>query len=237
MKGYKKLLYIGAGIDLSCVVYYTYIKQFVFIDTQPRSEFDTDKFYPGFHRDRFYSNLIRVYNKYGFNLIKESIIDSSYSEKLGIDKVTNYNYINPTLLVFYNKDTVQYIHYYISTNIRYNMCSMLECDISEADCLYISGHHPDSELLKYITKPITWICSSTTSFSEESLDEDTIIGNAYKFGRGGMKQYAKRLYLVNGDNTGEDLKKIGGNGVVLGEYTNICDLGSHLHNLRDAGLV
>jgi hypothetical protein len=233
MKGYNKLLYMGAGIDLSCAIYYTYIKKFVFIDTQSRSEFDTDKFYPEFYREHFYSNLIHVYNKYGFNLIKESILDSSYSEKLGIDKGANYNHVNPVLLVFYNKDTVQYIHYYISTNIRYNMCPMLEKDIEEVDCLYISGHHPDNELLKYITRPITWICSSDTYFGEQGLDEDTIIYNAYKSGRGGLKQYIKIIYLINGGIIYSNRNKLDGNGVILGEYTDICDLSNHLQKIKE----
>lgn len=235
MKVYKKLLYIGTGLDLSCAIYYTYIKQFVFIDTQPRSEFDSEIFYPGFYREKFYKNIIRIYSKYGFNLISEKIIDLSYgSNKLGIECNAEYPYTNPMVLLFYNKDTMQYIRYYMSTNIRYNMCDALEKDIGESDCLYICGHHPDNILFKYINRPITWLCSSTTSFSEDGAEEDTIIYDAYKFGRGGLKQYANIIYLINGGN---GIDGIDGNGVVLGEYTDICDLGNHLRKMRENGLL
>lgn len=36
----EKLLYIGSGLDIEPIIHFNDVKEFIFIDTLPRSEFD-----------------------------------------------------------------------------------------------------------------------------------------------------------------------------------------------------
>jgi len=57
MKYANKILYIGAGLHMDPLHHFQYTKEFVFIDTLPRSEFDTNNFYLGFYSNNFIDNL------------------------------------------------------------------------------------------------------------------------------------------------------------------------------------
>ena len=106
---------------------FEFTKEFVFVDVQPRSEFDSsDSFYEGFYRKFFVPELIDLSNKYGFQLEKTEELDSNYfvnilnltQRILWLNNVKEtWQYICPTLLTFFNSTTGQKLKYYISTNI------------------------------------------------------------------------------------------------------------------------
>ena len=52
----KKAKYIGAGIDLEPILKYNEILEWIYIDSQPLSEFRIDRI-KGFERDSFIPNL------------------------------------------------------------------------------------------------------------------------------------------------------------------------------------
>lgn len=173
MKYSNKILYVGADYHIEPVTHFPQTKEFVFIDTQPRSEFDS--FYPKFskssYRRQFYSNLIESCQQYGFILETTYEIDSNYYKKImSLENYAKYfikgfpEYINPTLLVFRNNLTEQVIHYYISTNIKFNMKPILQLDIESCDGIVVAGFHPDIELLQYIKNPINFFGYTGTSY-------------------------------------------------------------------------
>ena len=70
IKHSNKILYVGAGCHIQPVSHFKNIKEFVFIDTQPRNEFDsyTYHFSEFGYRTKFVVNLIEECRKYNFIL-------------------------------------------------------------------------------------------------------------------------------------------------------------------------
>lgn len=187
----EKFLYIGSGLDIEPIVHFCDVKEFVFIDTLPRSEFDGyifngSLFYDGFYRHKFIDLLIEKISKYGFELVEKILLDQEYYlELLPQDIIgkktiytinnflTNFPNINPSLMIFINKKTLQTIKYYISTNILVNMCDKLKKDIIESTGMIISGYHPDKIILDYLSSPIKLYCYTSTCYylDDEEVDD------------------------------------------------------------------
>lgn len=188
IKHANKILYVGAGLHIMPVTHFPQTKQFIFIDSQPRSEFDSThpKFYTGFYRQHFINDLIASCQHYGFIFDSYTILDKNYYKKIISRKwyYSSWFYkippdINPTILVFINKKTKQTIRYYISTNIKFNMNKKLEDDISSCDGIIVSGYFPETILLQYFKNPKVFFGYTNTcynispSFSSEC--DNTII--------------------------------------------------------------
>jgi hypothetical protein len=160
------------------------IKEFVCIDTQPRSEYDQTSFFPEFYRLQFTKKLLETCKTFGFEHISSTVLDADYIRKIGIASEvidteirkrmnfsTVYKDACPTLLKFRNAKTDQTLHYYISTNILYNMCPTLEEDLRGCSGLIISGYFPHKTILTYLPKDIEFYCYSNTVYRS---DEDTV---------------------------------------------------------------
>ena len=142
----NKILYLGPWHHIKPVHDFPQVKEFIFIDTQPRSEFDNKLFYHGFYKQNFYDDLIHKCICFGFELKTEYVIDQNYYKSI-------------------------FTLRHISTNIKYTMTPTLQQDIEEADALIVSGYHPNSKLLEYFTKPKIFIGYSNTWYDED-VDED-----------------------------------------------------------------
>lgn len=168
---FNKILYIGSGLHLEPLVQFETINEFIFIDTQPRSEFDKPNYFcKQFYRNRFYFELIKKMNLMNFNLKNTIELNSNYCKNFSYLK-NEYPDICPKILIFVNNITGKKLKYYISTNILYNMCEELENDLKTANGLIISGHHPDKNILEYIKHPINLYCYDKTCYK---LEEDEI---------------------------------------------------------------
>lgn len=171
---FKKVLYVGAWNHIEVINYFPHCKEFILIDTQPRSDNDEkDYFYEGFYREKFIKTITNKCKKYRFVLEQIIELDENY-----LSHYNDYPYINPHLFIFKYKDIV--IKYYISTNILFNMHPMLEKDIYEADTLYNAGYHPDCKLLKYfslngIIKKKNFVGDNQTCYYIEYEDDDNNI--------------------------------------------------------------
>lgn len=182
----EKLLYIGTGLDFLPVIHFSQVREFVFIDTQPRSEFDGDiyngsLFFDGFYRRKFIDLLVKNAAKFGFELVERIELDLDYHNQIltqeqkdfwGMDFLEKFPDVNPGLLIFLNSKTSQIVKYYISTNIKLNMCLRLKIDISESDGLIIAGYHPDKIILDYISKPIKLYCYTRTCYHLNDVEVD-----------------------------------------------------------------
>jgi hypothetical protein len=166
-----KILYIGARTHLKPTLDIN-ASEYIFIDTQPRSEFDEFGYWDyRFYKKNFYSNLIESARKLNFYLQNTILLDSNYSNFI---KKSNeeYPHLNPTLLIFEHSNTGQILKYYISTNIQFNMCDRLYNDISTSTGLIISGHDPNNRLFNYIKYPINLFCYTGTCYTYENADEN-----------------------------------------------------------------
>ena len=197
----KKVLYIGPWHHIQPVKDFPLIKEFIYIDTQPRSEFDELSYYQGFYKESFYEELLHKCSGFGFTLVKTEVIDPNYYKKIFSLKQRIYYsfkpipaYINPTLLLFENKVTHQVLKYYISTNILYTMTPELKQDIEESDALIVSGYHPTIKVLEYFKKPKTFIGYTMTCYDIDDNNE-TIISMLHKNKK--SSEYFNRYLLVS----------------------------------------
>jgi hypothetical protein len=173
-KMFKKILYIGAGLDLSPLSLFSDTKSFIFIDSLPRNEYGRDYYYRPFYRKDFVNDLINKVESQGFNLVNKQVFTNNYEE-------INVKDLDSTLLYFSDKQRVlrseTSFKYYISTGIPCNLYEndMLINDIKECDTLFVSGHEPDSRFIPYLTKSFHFVGNSGTSFPEnikDYLEED-----------------------------------------------------------------
>ena len=162
IKHANKILYVGAGCHIEPVTHFPETKQFIFIDSQPRSEFDSfhTKFDNEFYRPHFIDKLLSSCQNYGFILDSYTILDKKYYKKIISKKWYYFSWfykipydINPTMLVFTNKKTHQRLTYYISTNIKFNMNNILQIDICTCDGIIISKYFPENEIFRYFVYP------------------------------------------------------------------------------------
>ena len=158
----NKILYIGAGCHIEPVSHLTETKEFVFIDTQPRSEYETldPSFDSQYYRYQFLINLEAECSNYGFELETSCEFDNNYFNQI-ISWKQYFFYcfhkippaVNPILVIFTNKKTNQLLKYYISTNIHFNMNISLKNDIETSDGFIISGYNPSMDILNYFKTP------------------------------------------------------------------------------------
>lgn len=168
---FNKILYVGAGCHIEPVRHFPNTKLFIFIDSQPRNEYDNihPKYHKKFYKKGFCHKLEKECAKYGFTFDHFSRIDSKYSKKIISWKQYIFESIprdiNPTLLVFFNKRTKQTIRYYISTNIRRNLNIRLYTEIKYCDALIVSGYYPEVEILDIFDKPKVFIGYTNTFYN------------------------------------------------------------------------
>lgn len=174
IKHANKILYIGAGYNIEPVNHFPETREFVFIDTLPRSECETDTniFNEKFYKPQFINDLLAYCLYYGFLLDAFYILDDKYFKKIIPKKwyYTSWFYkiptdINPTKLVFLNHKTKQKIIYYISTNFRLNMNTYLQNDISSSDGIIVSNFLPHIDILNYFTEPKIFFGYTDTNYN------------------------------------------------------------------------
>ena len=185
IKHANKILYIGTGEHIEPVKHFPLTKEFIFIDSQPRSEFDS--YYPQFnkllYKSHFVNDIIDTCKCLGFLLESFTILDKNYYKKIITNKMyyTSWFYkippdINPSLLTFTNAKTQQHIKYYISTNIKFNMNDELKNDIKSCDGIIVSGYFPEMEILENFGIPKVLFGYSNTCFKlDEYKDNDNDI--------------------------------------------------------------
>lgn len=209
----KKILYIGTGEHIEPVIDFIHTQEFIFIDTQPFTEFDyeqNDTFMHSFCRKNFVGNIIKKCLKIGFRLKEEKVLDYTYVQNfLGKAKYYCLNklnllpkYSNPTLLFFENNKTKQIIKYYVSTSLKNNIGNLnglLEKEITTSDAIIISGHDPDSIILDFFTNQKIFIGYTKTCYENDD-DDDTIISLMNISSECEIKFYFSQFYLVKFKN-------------------------------------
>jgi hypothetical protein len=212
IKHANKILYVGAGCHIEPVTHFPQTKLFVFVDSQPRSEFDSfhPKFHKQFYRPHFINDLVSTCQNYGFFLDSYTILDKKYYKKI-INRQWYYtswiykipNDINPTMLVFVNNKTQQKLMYYISTNIKCNTNKHLLNDIGTCDGIIVSGYFPETEILRYFIKPKVFFGYTNTSYYIENDASKEEKNNILYFLHNcvcNTQYYFKEFYMVCNDS-------------------------------------
>jgi len=178
----NKKMYIGAGLHMDPLIHFPETKEFIFVDTQPRSEFDSElRFRDYYYRHNFVDNLKAKCANKGFNLQSEQEIEPNYYNSIMTigQRLWWFNmvkemfpHINPTLIIFYNENTNQTLKYYVSTNLKFN--GPIE-DLFNCDSIIISGHLPNANIADYMTKGMKMYGYNSTVYLSNDEDETTVI--------------------------------------------------------------
>ena len=191
------MLYFGAGLHIEVVTHFPLSKEFIFIDILPG------------YRDKFYDNLIQTCRIYGFTLFATIVLNK-------LKTVTN-----PTLLEFNNSLTGQRLKYYISINIEYDMCPILQRDIESADEMIFSGHFPSKKVLEFIDiHKLTFYCYTWTGYFNTDSVKDKILDTLHQI-RDPLR------YVVVDIDTGEKMHRC----------TSIEEVDQFITQLRAKGML
>ena len=189
-------VYVGAGLDLKIIKNIPEVKNFVFIDSQPHSEFGIDenwthdssyifscicpKFAPfinTYSRPNFISDLKKTAIKEDFKLVSEEV-----------NKKLKFEYKDQT------------INYFLNTSIQQHL-PFIKNDIKNFDNLIIAGFFPHHYILNYTTKNITFWGNTNTIYkniqnnclyNNQDEDENTVV---YKLNNESL--YEKKFKTFN----------------------------------------
>ncbi len=117
-----KALYIGSGLDISPIQFLSHIKEFVFVDSLPRTSSESEDLF-SVESNGFVDKFKEYVLNFGFILVSEKELCKYIQSKFTLIQSLYYKfytnkipkYINPTLLKFVNKKSGQIIKYYVST--------------------------------------------------------------------------------------------------------------------------
>lgn len=159
----NQILYMGPSFHLEMINYFPKCKKFIFIDIEPRNEFD-DLYDEILFKNNFVPKLISKFTINNFIITNIIKLDNNYHKKFNIEEKP---YLNPHLITAYNYTTNVQIKYYISTNILFNMNDQLKNDIYNCNGLYTAGYWPNDYLTTLLNKDVTFIGDNNTIYEEK----------------------------------------------------------------------
>ncbi len=208
----QSALYLGSGLDVSPLLHLQNIKNFIFIDSLPRtsnpSTFSTNEIKN--ENNNWFPKLIDIMQKIGFNITEEKELENYIKTKFTMTQSLYYKihkskiprYINPTMLKFLNKKTGQTVKYYISTEYPVNFSSLINDEIKSCDSLIISDFDPDSSLIKNFSGPINIYAYPSTQTckynkTKEELDGSESSSLNYYFSSLNSSESSKFIKSIN----------------------------------------
>jgi len=209
-----KAVYIGAGLDILPVLLNEDIKDFIYIDSQPTSEFGILGFLDKtFFRKNFLESLKNIMQNNNFKL------------------QTNNN----NCITYLNNNTNQTINYYINTPFPDKLNDNLINKISECDVLICIGHDPDKKILEYIKKPFSFIGSTHTCYEYNKETYETPQNSTFlelyenKFKVSSYNLIADKSYYEYWKHDKINNKIL--NNFIMKKYNNLKDLENERRNI------
>lgn len=146
----KTAVYVGAGIDIIPILLFRDIKTFIYIDSQPATEFGSSLLYPGYERPRFPGLLLNTMKRLGYVACKQS---------------TNKN-----LQEFVNLASGTEIFYYMNNCFPHKLDAGCVEAISKASTLICCGYTPHQSIITMMRRgPLVFIGNNNTVYRQ---DED-----------------------------------------------------------------
>jgi hypothetical protein len=160
----QKAVYIGAGIDIVPVLLFDTIDEYIYIDSQPFSEFGTQTYIVKTNTSKHVSRDERFFNDFSRGNFMENLIN-----------VMKQNYFimvekNDDFLLF--KNNKKTIKYYYSCAFPEYITKEMKDELKDCNVLILVGHDPHKDILKYIKLPTTIIASNNTVYRPDSIDEN-----------------------------------------------------------------
>lgn len=142
-------VYIGAGTDIVPILKFKNIKTFIYVDSQPLTEFGSIEPYPEYERSQFPIRFYTLMKKYGFHKI----------------------YNEDTLVhIYYNPISRITLKYFMSVCFPNNLSDLLLQEISRADTLICCGYLPGETILDLMKPgPKIFIGNDITCYNDDSV--------------------------------------------------------------------
>jgi hypothetical protein len=144
------LVYIGAGNDCIPLLMLDSIQEFIYIDSQPQSEFGTLEFESGeLRRDRFLPRLDALLRQIEFVKVKEAGNYLEYKNKKG-----------------------QVLKYYINTPFPEMLTGEIKDAMATAENLMIAGFDPNTIVLELMPRLRNIYCHDSTVYVSDEYDSE-----------------------------------------------------------------
>ena len=144
-------VYVGAGSDIKPLLIFKYISTFIYIDSQPLTEFGGIALFPECARPKFPLQIYKTLTKHGFIKIVQN---------------------TPNLHEYYNPKTRRTLKYYMNCCFPKALSQDLLNDIKSANILICCGYTPCAELITMMNPgPKTFIGDNKTCYHLEEDDE------------------------------------------------------------------
>lgn len=159
------LTYIGSGVDTSILkADLQNIGIFIFVDSQPRSEWGEveacEKNQKTYKKSDFIKNLKKELKKVGFTKVRRYVLNKL--KKGG-------SYYNPGVIIFRSKDYSRFLYYFYS--ITYPSDNQILNDfLKTSDYLFVQGHEPGDNIVSRMYQSVTFIGGNTTCYSGEDTE-------------------------------------------------------------------
>jgi hypothetical protein len=166
----NKAIYIGAGLDILPALLFPALKEFIFIDSQPFSEFGTHTY----HIEG--ENHISTQD-----VLKKDRFDNLFSRPTfmpTLEKVmTNNNFqqskSTPDYILYHNQITNQNIKYYYSCSFPEYLDNEIISEIKSCNTIIVCGHNPSKVVLDLIQSPTYLIGNNRTYYGYDSDEDDS----------------------------------------------------------------
>lgn len=146
-----KAVYIGAGTDCIPLLMLNDIQEFIYIDSQPQTEYGTMEYESGhFYRPAFLPELCHILQSLEFEPVKRS---SSYFE--------------------YKSATRQVLKYYLSTAFPEMLNAEIKAHLESSDALILSGFDPHKCILSLMPNLKTIYCTDKSVYDDKEYESET----------------------------------------------------------------
>jgi hypothetical protein len=171
----NQAVYIGAGLDLIPVLVCRDIKKFIYIDSQPFSEFGTDVYTKNNNqitasletREKYEKN--NLFGRFNFRFRLDKLM-----------KQNNFLLVSETkYCLLFKNDLNQVIKYHISCAFPEFLTDEIVDDIAQCNTLILCGYHPRKIILALIKEPKIIIGNCRTVYQDCDDEESSIIEYLY----------------------------------------------------------
>jgi len=171
----NQAVYIGAGLDLIPVLVCRDIKKFIYIDSQPFSEFGTDVYTKNY--DKITASL-ETREKY-----EKNNLFGRFNFRFRLDKLMKQNNFllvsEKKYCLLFKNDLNQVIKYHISCAFPEFITDEIVEDIAQCNTLILCGHHPKKIILALMKEPKIIIGNCRTVYQDCDDEESSIIEYLY----------------------------------------------------------
>lgn len=171
----SKAVYIGPNTDIIPVLLLKDIKEFIYIDSLPQSQYGIDFFESGeSYSSTFLSDLDTILINNNFNFIKST---DNYLE-----------YKNPT----------QTLKYFINTPFPEKINDNIKKEIYNCDSLIIAGFNPNKIILELMPNLKNIYCNMHTVYCHDNVEIDSTfyeLSNINKYNIFLLREKEKNEYL------------------------------------------